>query len=98
MHTLSNLIRTLAQSVPDDEITEKESNEALRRSWKIQTVVRINLVSGLVYGEPTKMQQHRDHTSYNPHRFNELAYVKLQHPPTNGHCYRSVCSKDWFSV
>ena len=56
MHTLSNLIRTLAQSVPDDEITEKESNEALRRSWKIQTVVRINLVSGLVYGEPTKMQ------------------------------------------
>ena len=87
MHTLSNLTRTLAQSVPDDEITEKESNEALRRSWKIQTVVRINLVSGLVY-----------HTCYNPHRFNELAYVKLQHPPTNAHCYRSVCSKDWFSV
>ena len=56
MHTLSNLIRTLAQSVPDDEITEKESNEAFRRRWKIQTVVRINLVSGVVYGEPTKMQ------------------------------------------
>ena len=56
MHTLSNLIRTLAPSVPDDEITKKEFNGTFRRSWKIQIVVPINLVSGLVNGEPTKMQ------------------------------------------